>query len=362
MEENNIERIRRSSRNKRSKRKNEKSKSNKNSIIILLLLPIALVVGYYFYIISSPLKAKSSVVTITVKEADTLNSVLDSLEASKNLKNKLIVKLNLKLSKKAPTLMPGVYEVETKSSLKELLNSLKGGENNANKISLAIPEGFTIDKIAERIEEEGLASKSEFLQAIKDYELPSYVKKNPKKTYDLEGYLYPDTYYVDKNTTPEIIIGMMISTFETRLEELESEVGVKISDSDIEDLIIRASLVEKEAVLDDERGKVASVIKNRLAINMNLGFCSTVNYVIGYDGRQTLTYDQIAIDSPYNTYKYAGLPIGPICSPGKESLEAAMKPDDTNYLYFVALKDQGGKQYFSTTLAEHERVSKEQGY
>ena len=95
---------------------------------------------------------------------------------------------------------------------------------------------------------------------------------------------------------------------------------------------------------------------------MKLEFCSTVNYVVGYDGKELLKNSDIKVDSPYNTYKYPGLPAGPIGNPGKESIIAVLEPADTDYLYFVSLKGQGGRQHFSTTAEEHERVKKEQGY
>ena len=154
----------------------------------------------------------------------------------------------------------------------------------------------------------------------------------------------------------------MLDNFKVRLKEIEKETGKDIQSSEIEKLIIKASLVEKEAVLDEERAKVASVIENRLKKKMKLEFCSTVNYVVGYDGKELLKNSDIKVDSPYNTYKYSGLPAGPICNPGKESIVAALEPENTNYLFFVSLKNQNGKQYFSTTAEEHERVKKEQGY
>ena len=132
----------------------------------------------------------------------------------------------------------------------------------------------------------------------------------------------------------------------------KTQIYLDISDDELEDLIIKASLIEKEVKESSEKPIVSSVINNRLNKDMKLQFCSTVNYVIGYKDHEVLTYNDIEIDSPYNTYKYMGLPVGPIASPGKDSIIAALKPKDTEYLYFV-LSEDNKTHYFSKTEEEH---------
>ena len=180
-----------------------------------------------------------------------------------------------------------------------------------------------------------------------------------RRKYNLEGYLFPDTYFFDKDATPEDVISSMISEFEKTLKKVEEETKVTIKEDEIEKIITIASLVEEEAELDEERDLVSSVIYNRLEKGMKLEFCSTINYAWGEHLPQVLN-KHLEIDSPYNTYKNLGLPVGPITNPGEKSIVAAVKPAKTDYLYFMLLYNQGGKHHFSTTGAEHEKVKKEE--
>ena len=143
------------------------------------------------------------------------------------------------------------------------------------------------------------------------------------------------------------------------LKKVEEETKVTIKEDEIEKIITIASLVEEEAELDEERDLISSVIYNRLEKGMKLEFCSTINYAWGEHLPQVLN-KHLEIDSPYNTYKNLGLPVGPITNPGEKSIVAAVKPAKTDYLYFMLLYNQGGKHHFSTTGAEHEKVKKEE--
>lgn len=340
-------------------RRNSKKRKSK---LFILIFAILLGIIYYRNIINRPLKTTNEIVQVKVEEGESLIGLLDKLDDNGLLRSKFILKLNVKFFNSKASLIPGTYAINKDTSFNNILNILEHEGTASSQLVISIPEGNTIDDIAVKLSNAGLFSKEDFLEAVKNYELPDFVSKNPKKKYDLEGFLFPDTYYLDESSTPEEVINLMLDNFKVRLKEIEKETGKDIQSSEIEKLIIKASLVEKEAVLDEERAKVASVIENRLKKNMKLEFCSTVNYVVGYDGKELLKNSDIKVDSPYNTYKYSGLPAGPICNPGKESIVAALEPENTNYLFFVSLKNQNGKQYFSTTAEEHERVKKEQGY
>ncbi|MBD7910363.1 MULTISPECIES: endolytic transglycosylase MltG [Clostridium] len=335
----------------------------KFSRIITIIIAILLGGAYYYNsIVSRPLKSNNDTIEINVGEGEAFNSILDKLDKEGNLRNKFIVKLSLKISYKTISLFPGEYEIKKDSSLEELIKSLEAEDSSKNQVAISIPEGYSIESIANRFEENGLFSKDEFLNEAKQYEVPKFVKADKNKKYNLEGYLYPDTYFFDKGVTPKEVINTMLNNFQVKMKEISDETGKTIDDNEIETIITKASLVEKEAVLDDERPKVASVIENRLKKGMKLEFCSTVNYVVGYDKKVVLTNSDISVESPYNTYKYGGLPIGPIASPGKESILAVLNPESTNYLYFLSLRGQGGKQYFSESEKEHNDMKKKQGY
>lgn len=338
-------------------------KKKKRILLLIVVLLVAVIIGgfeYYDEIIEKPLESDKEKIEITVDEGESFYSLLDKLSSTGVLKNKEVIKLNLKLDKKNNiNLVPGEYEINTNVTLKELIKILETEDFSKNRISVTIPEGYDIEEIANLFEENGLFSKDDFLNAVKNYELPSYVKKDDKKKYNLEGYLFPNTYFLDKDISPDEVISLMISEFEKTLEKVEKETGVTVKEEEIEKIITIASLVEEEAELDEERDLVSSVIYNRLEKGMKLEFCSTINYAWGEHLPQVLN-KHLEIDSPYNTYKNQGLPIGPITNPGEKSIIAAVKPAKTDYLYFMLLYNQGGKHHFSNNGAEHEKVKHEE--
>ena len=338
-------------------------KKKKRILLLIVVLLVAVIIGgfeYYDEIIEKPLESDKEKIEITVDEGESFYSLLDKLSSIGVLKNKEVIKLNLKLDKKNNiNLVPGEYEVNTNVTLKELIKILETEDFSKNRISVTIPEGYDIEEIANLFEENGLFSKDEFLNAVKNHELPNYVKRDDKKKYNLEGYLFPNTYFLDKEISADEVISLMISEFEKTLENVEKETGVTIKEEEIEKIMTIASLVEEEAELDEERDLVSSVIYNRLEKGMKLEFCSTINYAWGEHLPQVLN-KHLEIDSPYNTYKNEGLPVGPITNPGEKSIIAAVKPAQTDYLYFMLLYNQGGKHHFSNNGAEHEKVKHEE--
>ena len=338
-------------------------KKKKGILLLIVVLLVAVIIGgleYYDGIIEKPLKSDKEKIKITVDEGESFYSILDKLSSKGVLKNKEVIKLNLKLDKKSNiNLVPGEHEINTNVTLKELIKILETEDFSKNRISVTIPEGYDIEEIANLFEENGLFSKDEFLNAVKSHELPNYVKRDDKKKYNLEGYLFPNTYFLDKEISADEVISLMISEFEKTLENVEKETGVTIKEEEIEKIMIIASLVEEEAELDEERDLVSSVIYNRLEKGMKLEFCSTINYAWGEHLPQVLN-KHLEIDSPYNTYKNEGLPVGPITNPGEKSIIAAVKPAQTDYLYFMLLYNQGGKHHFSNNGAEHEKVKREE--
>ncbi|MDF2673718.1 MAG: mltG, partial [Clostridiales bacterium] len=153
----------------------------------------------------------------------------------------------------------------------------------------------------------------------------------------LEGYLFPDTYEFKSGTTEHEIIDKMLGRFQ---EIFDEEISGKLGDRRLDDLIIMASIVEREAKVESERPIIAAVFYNRLKIDMQLQSCATIQYILGTN-KERLLYEDLEIESPYNTYLNSGLPLGPICSPGRDSLVAALEPADVDYLYFVLKKYDG---------------------
>ena len=212
-------------------------------------------------------------------------------------------------------------------------------------VKVTVPEGYSIEAMGELFEKSGLNfTKQDFLNEVRYYPLPKYVKNIEERRYLLEGFLFPDTYHFDKDSTPNVVIKTMIDRFEQVLKEIETELKVSVPEDKIDDIVTMASIVEREIIHDEERVKAASVFYNRLRVGMPLQSCATVIYALGKH-KEVLYNSDLEVDSKYNTYKYSSLPIGPIASPGRESIKAAISPSDTNYLYFI-LNDETNYHYF----------------
>lgn len=214
--------------------------------------------------------------------------------------------------------------------------------------TVVVPEGFNMFEIASAIEAAGLGKKEDFLAVTThDTELIRSVDPQAKS---LEGYLFPDTYLFSRTMTMREMAAAMVKRF---LKEAQT-LGLQ---QDTHRLVTLASIVEKETAASDERPEVASVYVNRLAKNMALAADPTVAYaaMLNANYRGAIYQSDLQSDSPYNTYKFAGLPPGPIANPGAASLQAAMKPASTNYLFFVAAGDGTGRHHFSANFEQHER-------
>jgi UPF0755 protein len=213
-----------------------------------------------------------------------------------------------------------------------------------------IPEGFELRQIADRLEADGLVNKDKFYAAVKESDLDyAFLKGIPNRENKLEGYLFPDTYEVFKNATEQDIINKMLGRFDQVFTEEYRQRARELNMS-LDQVITLASIIEREAKLDKERKIISAVFHNRLNKKMKLESCATVQYLLK-EQKSVLTYKDLEVDSPYNTYIYAGLPKGPIASPGVESIEAALYPDKVDFLFFFATKD--GSHIFSKTYQEH---------
>lgn len=329
------------------------------SILILSLLLISAAIGSIYLWVKGvekhPFTTNSERIEFKVKSGDTLNGVIASLEEQKLLKNQYIVKWYIKRLNLNTKIKPGSYDLSNKITISEFVKDLNSGKYNENAIKVTIPEGYDEVHIAALLEEKGIISKETFIEACKEYSLPDYVKKDSKRNYNLEGYLFPDTYEIIKGTQGKDIIDMMIKNFETVLKDVENKKNRNLNTSDIDRVITMASIVEKEAEKDEERGKVAAVFYNRLNKGMKLQSCATVLYTLGV--HKDKLYDKdLAAPGPYNTYIVKALPAGPICSPGRKSIEAAMDPPTTKDLYFVSKND--GTHFFTDSYTEFEKAKK----
>lgn len=327
-------------------------------ILFLFLILITFIISYN-NVIKKPLKSTENSMIIEVKSGDGFYDILDRLDKENKLSSKLLIKLNLAIDKTKVDLKEGIYEITTNTTLEELIKSLENENGDKDLVKLTIPEGYSIEDIAKTIEEKDICSKEDFIKAVQSYKLPDFVKNNKKKRYNLEGYLYPDTYLIDKEIDVNDIIKLMLDRFEEILKQVQDETKVEIKDEDVEKIITIASMVEREARVASDRPLISSVIYNRLEKDMKLQIDAAVIYALGYHVDVVLN-KHLEVDSPYNVYKYKGLPVGPIANPGIDCIKAAVSPEKTNYLYYIMQKD--GAHYFTDNYEDFLNKKKELGY
>ncbi len=248
-------------------------------------------------------------------------------------------------------LQAGEYEFDAPMTEREIFWKIANGR--VFVYMLQVPEGWTMFDIADSVEKKGILSRAAFLKAAND---PSLIHDLDPGAKSLEGYLFPSTYEFSRSITPRQMTATMVNEFRTvwtRLNASAGNPGVPAPD-----IVTMASLVERETPLATERPLIAGVFYNRLRQGLPLQCDPTVQYALTLAGHPTpiLTHADMAFYSPYNTYEHSGLPPGPIANPGEASMRAALMPDQTNYLYFVA--DDMGGHTFSRTLAEHNRAVK----
>jgi UPF0755 protein len=252
--------------------------------------------------------------------------------------------LGLLMLRRPNTLKAGEYEFKDPASTIAVLGKLVRGDVSYEVVK--VPEGFNRFEIAEIVAAQGFSTAEQFLAATEDASLIADLDPGAK---DLEGYLFPDSYHFPRHAQPPQIVQAMVNRF----REVAATLGTLPDDTSLRELVIMASLVEEETGLASERAVVAGVFYNRLRRGLLLQADPTVAYAAlvdnGYTGR--IRRSDLAYDSPYNTYRHAGLPPGPVSNPGQAALRAALRPQATEYMFFVANMDGG--HTFSKTLDEH---------
>ena len=244
----------------------------------------------------------------------------------------------------------GVYRISSGMSIADIFSLASSGKNEYVRTSF--PEGLTISKIAERLERAGICSAADFKAASINGEL---IKKYDIRSTTLEGYLFPDTYFFTPGMTSSSVVDMMVKNFFEHIRE--NPALSALSPAELQTTLVLASIVEREYRVADEAPLIASVFKNRIAKNIGLYSCATIEYIIteiqGKAHPDVITYNDLKIDSPYNTYKWAALPPTPISNPGMIALEAAAEAPKTNYYYFRLIDEASGRHAFSEYFGEH---------
>lgn len=299
-------------------------------------------------------------VTVEIPEGASVKKIAEILKENGLINYPRAFTKRLQDSEYRGKLHGGTYTLNTGMTTLEMMAAMSPSyEENAPIDYLVVPEGFTVEMIAARCEEQGICSATEFLNACKsvtrsDFPYLEDIPAGANVKYKVQGFLFPATYDIYESTTAESLVAWMLQTFENYYTQDLQDRAAELGYSAFE-VVTRASIVEREAKVDEERPIIAGVINNRLKADMPLQMCPTVLYPLTngmYDKSQVL-YEDLELDSPYNTYKNAGLPVGPICNPGIACINAVLYPQEHNYLYYHVGDEEAGTHIFTEDYEEH---------
>ena len=320
--------------------------------VTLFFIFVVIIGGVAFFLnlknyAEKPADPTAEKVVITIPAGQSLKATAEVLFKNKIITSPFKFDMVARLKGYDKRLKAGEYRLSATMAPIQILEKLVQGEVELYK--LTVPEGFNIDQVAELVAEAGFAENTRFIEAATDADL---VRKNGIHAETFEGYLFPETYYFPKKVKVETIMSTMVDrfwkVFGSAWQERADQLGFSIHQ-----IVTLASIIEKETGAPFERPVISSVFHNRLKKKMRLESDPTVIYGLkNFDGNLKRTH--LETPTPYNTYKIKGLPMGPIANPGAKSLEAALYPADTKYIYFVSKKNK--THQFSTNLKDHNQA------
>lgn len=340
----------------------------KHLILLALLVVIlggavygATVLTSFYKEYNNQVSKEGEEVTITIEKGTGAKKIAKILKEKGLVRFEKAFLMRVGESEYGSQLKYGTFTLHKGMCIDDILETLAEGgkEEEQDIVKLVIPEGYSIEMIAARAAKEGLCIEEEFLEAANhldyDYSFLEGVTIPEDANYALQGFLFPATYEFKKDVLAQDIVNRMLRAFQ---DNISSEDMQKVQDSgrSLFEIITIASIIEREAKLDEERPTIAGVIYNRLNMDMKLQMCPTVLYPLTegmYNVGQVL-YKDLEIESPYNTYKNNGLPIAPICNPGLASIKAALNPEKHEYLFYHTDDEEKGNHIFSKTYQEHE--------
>jgi len=322
--------------------------------IITVVVAIILITGFLVWQgIYYPVDHRSNETkTFLVKRGQDAKEIADSLERAGLIRYSFTFRAYVSITKQSNNLKAGEYELSSSMTVPEIVNKIASGD--MIKKSVTIIEGWTIKDIGGYFEKKELAIFEQLLD-LDNKEKDNYFKKDFAFLSDkpeglgLEGYLFPDTYEFSPEDGLEDIVRMMLANLDSKLTS-KLKADILSQGKTIFEIITTASLLEKEVKTIEDKKMVSGIIKNRLEADMPLQIDATITYVTGRNSTKILK-EELELDSLYNTYKYKGLPLGPICNPGMDSIEAAVYPTENDYLFYLSTPE--GETIFSKTLKEH---------
>jgi len=300
----------------------------------------------------------SQTVLITVLQGESVRDVGERLEKEGVVSSAILFRIMVALEGYEGQLVAGDYEFEKNMPTLQVVQRLH--EGITSPLVVTVREGVRAEEIADLMESEGVTTRQAFLDAIEGSYDFAFLRNKPVSA-NLEGYLFPDTYFFGRTTKVEDAVKQMLENFDKKFNSDLRQEAANLGLS-VHTVVTLASIVEREAQVPEERPIIAGVFLRRLRLGIPLESDPTVQYAVGSDPesvakygywKKDLTQEDLEINSPYNTYRRTGLPAGPIANPGLDSIVAVIRPAQTNYLYFVAKPD--GSHAFAETLEEHLR-------
>ncbi|ANC78185.1 hypothetical protein ABE65_015825 [Fictibacillus phosphorivorans] len=336
---------------------------NIKRVLIVFVILITMSVLWTVYQMSPPEGTAERV--FVIRENSNLNTISKHLKDKEFIKSSFLFSVYATVTGKQSKIVRGEHTIKQGKGYNDILQDLSTLENETEAIEVIVSEGLTVLEIADRLNKLGIVDRKQFLHAAKSWDTLTEkqqeklgVNKEVKKSntkFAVEGLLFPDTYYFEKNMKDDEVIHQMTE----RLLHETSKITIKTDQTPYEMLTL-ASIIEKEALLNEEKRKIAGVFENRLKEGKKLQSCSTVQYLLERP-KATLRRKDLKIKSPYNTYLNKGLPPGPISNPDLASIKAAANPEKHDYYYFVAKQDGTWSHFFSKTYKEHRKYTQLSG-
>lgn len=334
---------------------------NRTFLYAMMVIVASLLLAVYALHVANDalaLMKPSSDLSVRIEKGSTVGRIARELKDAGLIEYRWAFVLFAKVTGNADSFQYGTYVLNTDMDYLELVTNLQKTASFRATVTVMIPEGAELREIIATLDEKNVCTAEELWDAVENHPFDyDFLQNLPERENRLEGYLFPDTYEFFEQSDAVTVLTKFLDNFEVKfsqeLRDRAQEIGMSI-----DEVVTLASVIEREAASDEDRATVSSVFHNRLNSTQYplLQSCATVQYVL-QERKPVLTYDDIKIDSPYNTYLYEGLPIGPIASPGLASIRAALYPETTDYYFFVVTAD--GTHIFSKTLAEHNAAVKQ---
>lgn len=324
-------------------------------LFVIGLSAVLATVGWTWATDLLALNKEYSSVIVTVDEGADFDAIVDTLEEEGLIQYKFLFKLYAWFSKAQQKVVAGTYELNTEMDYRALIVNMSSSSSTRQTVDVTVPEGYTLDQIFQLLEDEGVSTVEKLQNMAAEWPYKwEFLQDIPLGDYHrLEGYLFPDTYTFYQGEDPKYILNKMLNNFYSKMSQYFDQFTGEDSAYSLHDIVILASMIEKETDGEDYR-RIASVLYNRLENPSaeTVGLLQVDATLVYINGGNVPTEADKAIDSPYNTYMYQGLPAGPISNPGMASLYAAMNPESTGYYYYV-LNPETAQHEFSRTYAEH---------